>query len=117
MLLVSQLNMKRCVDMYGLVFRDEQEDCLMFAVFSEDKETFLEVYEIDEDFNQAYKDIGDKDFKFVKVDMSNPTVAGFEHISDFESDMSSRDLIINCYDDQYPDLIKEIYDQCTKLDS
>lgn len=102
--------------MYGLVFRDESDnDSLNIAVFNTDKDGFFDVWDIDEDFNDQYKDLGFSSVGFVEFEMNSPTVAGFKLLVKFElEDQTSRDLIVDCYKDENPTLVNDIFTTCNE---
>lgn len=105
---------------YGLVFRDINTNILNVAFFNDDKKNFTEIYSVDEDFNNLFDDIGFFKIAFVEIDMSNPDVAGFKYLLDFNfnaSNMngaSSRDFIIDCYSKNNPNLISDVFCSCYK---
>lgn len=101
--------------MYGLVFKDETDKSLNVALFNDEGDDFLEVYELDEEYSSLFEDLRDTAMSFVDIDIAHSPMAKIEYLLTFECDgMLSRELMVECYDyNKNPELIGDIYDRCT----
>lgn len=103
--------------MYGLVFKDDDDNSLNVAIFDDVGETFTEVYELDEEYSSLFEQLEYTSMSFVTIDISHSPMAKLEYLMTFDcAGMQSRDLIVDCYDERYPELIGDIYDRCTEPD-
>lgn len=104
---------------YGLIFRDSSDKTLRVAVFNQDRNSFQEVYDVNEEINPDFSDLDFETICFSEItEMSNPEAYEFKFLFDFEFDtgeenaISSRKFIIECYDEKNPNLIAEVFNFC-----
>jgi hypothetical protein len=115
---------------HGLIFRDCDTDELMIAIFGADRESFLEIFSIDETILERFKDIGHNNLAFVEFSLRSNTVAEFEFLFAFtynvgDEEKTSRSFIESCFDINGTQLIAETFQNCyresygrpTRLDS
>lgn len=113
---VSELN-----EMHGLVFRDYRDKSLNIAIFSPDKDTFTEIYNLEESvMNKDYEDLSTSTIAFVEVDATNPDLMAikfllaFDFISEEDGEEYSTLFIQSCYSDKNPTLILDTFASCIR---